>query len=590
MNKHESEFQDLIEQLGRERPSAPEPNHAFTTDLRGQLLEQYEQGAGWRISFSNLMSAATALAVLALVVLVGWFLNSSQQQPTVVGEVIQTTRVAETGDPNKFERILFGKDIQLVNFALLPNPAESDSGTVQFVVDWQSANRITDNDFSSYGGWLRIVNEQGELVSEVIGGLEWQPFNEGSQAQMKWTDQLPNGRYQIYAGIYDQTTLKNLLSEEGDEFVLLDTLTIAPSTSIVTHSTLQVSRFVDETYTWNATVEHWQTADGRLNRTLVVDEDGQLDHFAQNDGTRLYIGNTLNPIYSPNRRLQSYFQLNDTAPNRTAAEQAGKPPFYSDLGWDSLADLLVSSELDCSTYECIQQMVKPALVSSDLQRNEAYGWGSSLIATVEENGRTVHIFHIAYNDGLSSEAFPQYRQVKTDANSLEVVSIQDYDGETLLRSVELISREQVNLPLREFQIVPEIVEQTVMNGYGGIVNFGDIQFSGYGWSVWPTIGSPNPLVFNIFWQADEVPDNELTSFVHIFDESGGLVFQNDTVLQWDAPTQAGERFTAHFSLEKQLSHGRHQVQVGVYDTITGQRLTTDEGETAVQVDEIIIDK
>ena len=462
MNKHESEFQDLIEQLGRERPSAPEPNHAFTTDLRGQLLEQYEQGAGWGISFGNLVSAATALAVLALVVLVGWFLNSSQQQPTVVGEVIQTTRVAETA--------------------------------------------------------------------------------------------------------------------------------VEDTTSNVTHTTLQISRFVDETYTWNATVEHWQTADGRLNRTLVVDEDGQLDHFAQNDGTRLYIGNTLNPIYSPNRRLQSYFQLNDTAPNRTAAEQAGNPPFYSDLGWDSLADLLVSSELDCSTYECIQQMVKPALVSSDLQRNEAYGWGSSLIATVEENGRTVHIFHIAYNDGLSSEAFPQYRQVKTDANSLEVVSIQDYDGETLLRSVELISREQVSLPLREFQIVPEIVEQTVMNGYMGIVNFGDIQFSGYGWSVWPTIGSPNPLVFNIFWQADEVPDNELTSFVHIFDESGGLVFQNDTVLQWDAPTQAGERFTAHFSLEKQLSNGRYQVQVGVYDTVTGQRLTTDAGETAVQVDEIIIEK
>ncbi len=462
MNKHESEFQELIEQLGVERPSAPEPNHAFTTDLRGQLLEQYEQGAGWEISFSNLVSAATALAVLALVVLVGWFLNSSQQQPTVVGEVIQTTRVAETA--------------------------------------------------------------------------------------------------------------------------------VEATTSNVTHTTLQISRFVDETYTWNATVEHWQTADGLLNRTLVTDEDGQLDHYAQNDERRLYIGNSLNPIFSPNRRLQSYFELNTTAPDQTKVDQAGQPPFYSDLGWDGLATLLISSKLDCSTYECIEQMVEPALVAEGLQRSQAYGWASSLMDTVEENGRTVHIFHIAYNDGLSSEAFPQYRQAKIDANSYEVISIQDYDGDKLWRSVELVSREQVNSPLTEFRIVPEIVEQTVMNGYVDIVNFGPIHFSGYGWSVWPTTGSPNPLVFNIFWQADKVPDNELTSFVHIFDESGGLVFQNDAVLQWDAPMRAGERFTAHFSLEKQLSNGRYQVQVGVYDTVAGQRLTTDEGETVVQVDEIIIDK
>lgn len=456
MNQHESEFHDLIEQLKDEQSSTPEPNHHFTDQLRGRLLAEYDKNPGWQLG--RLTNIASAIAILALAIFGGWFFSQSQQQPTIAGEVIQTTRETETA-----------------------------------------------------------VN----------------------------------------------TTPGNVI-----------------------YTTLQVSKYVDDTYTWQATVEHWQTADSRLNRTIVTDEDGQLDHFSQYDGARLFIGNTLNPIYSPNRRFRSYFVLADDPPD---INQAGTPPFYSDLAWNGLADVLVQTEWDCANEACvIERLYQPPLgISPDRHASGEFGWGGSLVSSEEVNGRLIDTLIINYSlqDGVK---LPVYRLVKVDHATYRPLAIFDYDGDRLLRSIEVVSQDQIVQPLSLFQIVPESVEQTVLNGYMGIVDFGDIQFTGYGWSVWPS-DTPNNLVFDIFWQAKEMPDDELTSFVHILDENGDLIYQHDAVLQWDAPAYTGEEFTAHYTLEERLENGRYQVEVGVYNLATGQRLATSGGETAVIVDNLVID-
>jgi hypothetical protein len=459
MNEHEQEFQDLIEQLRAERPPAPEPEHAFTTTLRGRLLGQYERKDGWDIG--RLTNTATAIAVLALVIFAGWYLSSSQQPATINSSDIQITRPAETAEAtNQLEAI---------------------------------------------------------------------------------------------------------------------------------HSTLHVSRVVDEldeSYTWNATVEHWQTAGGRLHRTLVTDENGQIDHFAQSDGSRLWLGNSLNPIYSPHRRLRSYFTFYSTASERIELN----PPFYSDLGWDGLAALMVSLELDCSTYECVEQIVEPALVDEALQLSRAYGWATSLIGTVEENGRTFRVFHINYNHNMSPEVLPQYRQVKIDANTFELVSIRDYDGEKLLRSIELVSQETVNLRLVDFQMIPEVVERTSLDGAIEQVQFGEgIQLGGYGLSALPPSFQPEPLALSLYWHADNMPEGEFTGFVHILSEDGKLVAQHDAVLRWQPYPGGRGKVEAHFTFETKLDNGRYQIQVGVYNSATGQRLTTTEGITGVQIDEFVIE-
>jgi hypothetical protein len=62
--------------------------------------------------------------------------------------------------------------------------------------------------------------------------LQWQPYPGGQgkvEAHLAFETKLSNGRYQVEAGIYDQAAGRNLLSNSGQEMVLLDTIVIEDS-------------------------------------------------------------------------------------------------------------------------------------------------------------------------------------------------------------------------------------------------------------------------------------------------------------------------------------------------------------------------
>jgi hypothetical protein len=326
MSNYEDEYADLMEQLQAERPSAPEPNQQFSDGLRGHLLAKYDKQTGWGIG--RLTGAATALALFALVVFVGWYLASSQQPSTLVGSGIETTRPAETADS---------------------------------------------------------VNE-----------LE------------------------------------------------------------VTHTTLRVSRVMDEAYTWNVTIEHWQTADGKYTRTMIINEAGELLHFAQSDGTYLWLSKGINAITSQNRRVLDFSQ--QARVDYVLLDEV--PAFFANVGWDNLGQAVIGTDPDCQTDQCkYERLEEPPALGVDPEAFAAgqYGYGVSLIGTEEVNGHVVDVFRFSYKEsGSESEEtlLPYHRIAKVDAETSAVISITDFNGNKVLRHIERVAQETIMMAANDFKVLP----------------------------------------------------------------------------------------------------------------------------------------
>ena len=96
-----------------------------------------------------------------------------------------------------------------------------------------------------------------------------------------------------------------------------------------------------------------------------------------------------------------------------------------------------------------------------------------------------------------------------------------------------------------------------------------------------------PLSLTLYWRAlDELP-TDYTRFVHLLDSTGRIVAQNDATPGDGAyPTAswvAGEAITDEVQLQlpSDLPAGTYQPIVGLYNPVTGLRLTTGDGQEQI---------
>jgi hypothetical protein len=109
------------------------------------------------------------------------------------------------------------------------------------------------------------------------------------------------------------------------------------------------------------------------------------------------------------------------------------------------------------------------------------------------------------------------------------------------------------------------------------VNFGDqIQFRGV--FLRPLMGWPDSFEAIYYWQCSKTPPIDLRVFVHITNEAGGTVAQQDhdpqggafPASKWKAGDMVRERYV--LTLPGSLAPGKYHVRVGWFDPAGGLRL------------------
>ncbi len=102
------------------------------------------------------------------------------------------------------------------------------------------------------------------------------------------------------------------------------------------------------------------------------------------------------------------------------------------------------------------------------------------------------------------------------------------------------------------------------------------------------------LPFTLFWQALAQPQERYKVFVHLLDEAGHIVGQQDSEpgdgLNITTLWQPGETVADNYGvlIRPGTPPGEHRIEVGMYSPISGQRLTVSEGGQALG-DHLVLD-
>ena len=109
-----------------------------------------------------------------------------------------------------------------------------------------------------------------------------------------------------------------------------------------------------------------------------------------------------------------------------------------------------------------------------------------------------------------------------------------------------------------------------------------------------TIGGA--IALDLVWQADTTPNERLKIFVHMVDESGSVVAQNDSEpQQGQAPTdswQAGQTILDRYALAipADATAGSYYLNVGLYRPEDGWRSELADGENSIRLGPIVVER
>ena len=139
-----------------------------------------------------------------------------------------------------------------------------------------------------------------------------------------------------------------------------------------------------------------------------------------------------------------------------------------------------------------------------------------------------------------------------------------------------IGRMEISTPLRTFAPPQEI--KTVTD----IVWENGIRLLGY--DLEEPIAPDNKLKVTFYWQPEEVIQQYLTVFVHLYTDDGMIIAQRDQIpVDGTRPTTSwapDEVVTDPYimSLDEGLSPGVYRLRVGWYDALTGEQILTENGQ------------
>ncbi|MCD6289345.1 MAG: hypothetical protein J7M34_02495 [Anaerolineae bacterium] len=153
--------------------------------------------------------------------------------------------------------------------------------------------------------------------------------------------------------------------------------------------------------------------------------------------------------------------------------------------------------------------------------------------------------------------------------------------------------------LAEVRIVPieHIFEVPPVRWSSGAVFGGKARLVGVDVAS-PRVAPGGTLAVTVVWQAVTTMDRSYTTFVHLLDESGRVVAQEDHVpgrgarptTSWLPNEVIADRF--ELSLSADLPPGRYMLEVGLYDASQPglPRLSLDIGGDAVRLGEIFVSR
>ena len=106
----------------------------------------------------------------------------------------------------------------------------------------------------------------------------------------------------------------------------------------------------------------------------------------------------------------------------------------------------------------------------------------------------------------------------------------------------------------------------------------------------------NEIHVTLHWQAETALDSPLTAFVHIYNQAGQLVAQHDgppaqnfiPVTIWQPGDIIGDKHLIH--LVAPLPLGTYSLAAGLYDPLTGQRLSASTADVSLPDDAYIVEQ
>ena len=528
MNEHEQEFQDLIEQLGAERPSAPEPDQAFTAGLLDRLLGQDGQKEnGWGIG--RLASTAMALAVLALVVLAGWVLSSSRQQAASSISGTETTRPAATlGDfaqqkPSPMEtpfftnwgysefvamkRIIVDANLE-VTYRHFMQQREPGNYTSNLLLYWE-AQQEPDEPLTAF---VHILDEHGQILQEQDDSLVWEATSGNFvrpgfklYALQSVRVDVPDGRYQIETGIYNQATGERLTTADGRTSIGLGEIHIGSSGPQVDLWPVQASQ--------SARI----TPDETINFELSVGYE--IINFTEGMQAQLRFVN-----------------------QQWLSDGLGEP--YVPEGENVLP---LTTTRDILNYSI---MLDPQQIKAFTQSNIFVPVIDVFTTNITGQPATI------WRTTLLTEMPMMINGVS------ELFYYQDTNGEIVNTFFTTRWSEEYNLD-------PAKVHVTFGNNVG-LTYSHSIQES-------PSRHESVHLL-RFLWQARQTPTIDQMALAHVLNEQGQLIYQQDQQLVWEIAdgqiTRVGFNEYMLQSVGLKLPNGHYLIYAGLHDEATGQQMTS----------------
>jgi hypothetical protein len=115
----------------------------------------------------------------------------------------------------------------------------------------------------------------------------------------------------------------------------------------------------------------------------------------------------------------------------------------------------------------------------------------------------------------------------------------------------------------------------------------EVAFSDYIRLVGYDVDQVNEMRYRFYWRADAIPMSNYSLFLHLVDQNtgeviaqvdGALASPDRPTLTWDTSDETLISGEYQLSLPTDIPAGQYEIRLGLYDYLTGVRLTTDGGD------------